>query len=145
MPFEWIAREQKAILGGGGAHIQSCRARSTVLSHQLLIFEWQSQKNQSRKSQQVVTHLSEQTGSEPKVVKAVLAALEKTVLGSVAKKGLGEFTLPGLLKVGVQKVEAKKRRKGIDPFTKIERWFEAQPATVRIEVRALKKLMDAAL
>jgi hypothetical protein len=63
----------------------------------------------------------------------------------VAKKGLGEFTLPGLLKIGVQKVEAKKRRKGIDPFTKIERWFEAKPATVRIKVRALKKLKDAAL
>jgi nucleoid DNA-binding protein len=77
----------------------------------------------------LVTHLSEQSGSEPKVVKAILTALEKTVLGSVAKKGLGEFTLPGLLKIGVQKVEAKKRRKGIDPFTKIERWFEAKPAT----------------
>lgn len=93
----------------------------------------------------LVVHLSEQTGSEPKVIKAVLAALENTVLGSVAKKGLGGFTLPGLLKIGVQKIEAKKRRKGIDPFTKIERWFEAKPATVRVKVRALKKLKDAAL
>jgi nucleoid DNA-binding protein len=93
----------------------------------------------------LVTHLSEQSGSDTKVVKAILAALERTVLGSVAKKGLGEFTLPGLLKIGVQKVEAKKRRKGIDPFTKIERWFEAKPATVRIKVRALKKLKDAVL
>lgn len=62
-----------------------------------------------------------------------------------ASKGTGEFTLPGLLKVGVQKVPAKPKRKGINPFTKEEQVFAAKPATVRIKVRALKKLRDAAL
>ena len=93
----------------------------------------------------LTNHLAELSGVEPKAVKAVLAALETTVLGAVNKKGAGEFTLPGLLKIGVQKVPAKPKRKGIDPFTKVERVFAAKPATVRIKVRSLKKLKDAAL
>jgi nucleoid DNA-binding protein len=93
----------------------------------------------------LLAHVAEQSGVEPKAVKAVLAALEATILGSVHKKGAGQFTLPGLLKIGVQHVPAKKKRRGIDPFTKQEREFPAKPATVRIKVRALKKLKDAAL
>ncbi len=93
----------------------------------------------------LTNHLAEQAGVEPKAVKAVLAALEATVLGAISKKGAGEFTLPGLLKIGVQKVPAKPKRKGINPFTKEEQVFAAKPATVRIKARALKKLKDAAL
>lgn len=93
----------------------------------------------------LITHLVQDTGLEPKVVKAVMGSLENTVLASINKKGLGEFTLPGLLKISTQKVAAKKRRFGKDPFTGEERWFDAKPATVRIKARALKKLKDAAL
>jgi len=93
----------------------------------------------------LIAHVAAQSGVEPKAAKAVLAALDAAILGSVNKKGAGEFTLPGLLKIGVQKVPAKKARKGIDPFTKQERMFAAKPASVKIKVRALKKLKDAAL
>jgi BRCT domain type II-containing protein len=44
-------------------------------------------------------HLAERAGVEPKAAKALMAALEETVLASVHKKGAKEFTLPGLLKV----------------------------------------------
>ena len=54
-----------------------------------------------------------------KAARALLAALEATILASVHKKGLGSFTLPGLLKVNVINVPAKKKRRGIDPFTKV--------------------------
>lgn len=90
-------------------------------------------------------HLAEASGVEPKAVKAVLAALEAAMLASLHKKGLGEFTLPGLLKVTSVAIPAKKKRRGIDPFTKVEREFAAKPATVRVKVRSLKKLKDAAL
>ncbi len=93
----------------------------------------------------LMAHLAETAAVEAKVVKAVMAALEATVLASVHKKGLGSFTLPGLLKVNVLNVPAKKKRTGIDPFTKVERVFAAKPATVKIKTRALKKLKDAAL
>jgi nucleoid DNA-binding protein len=92
----------------------------------------------------LAAHLSERAAVEPKSVKAVLVALEDTILGSVHKKGAGEFTLSGLLKIVVQAVPAKKKRFGKDPFTGQERWFPAKPASVRIKARALKKLKDAA-
>jgi len=93
----------------------------------------------------LLAHLAQQTGIDTKIVKAVVASLEATMLASVHKKGLGEFTMPGLYKVSVLNVPAKKKRMGIDPFTKQERLFAAKPATVKIKVRALKKLKDAAL
>lgn len=93
----------------------------------------------------LVAHLAAQAGVEPKAAKAVLAALETAILSSVHKKGCGEFTLPGLLKIGLQQVPAKKKRFGKDPFTGQERWFPAKPASVKIKTRALKKLKDATL
>jgi nucleoid DNA-binding protein len=92
----------------------------------------------------LAAHVAERAGVEPKSAKAVLAALEDTILGSVHKKGAGEFTLSGLLKIVVQTVPAKKKRFGKDPFTGQERWFPAKPASVRVKARALKKLKDAA-
>lgn len=92
----------------------------------------------------LATHIAERAAVEVKAVKAVLVALENVVLGSVHKKGAGEFTLPGLLKITAQVVPAKKKRFGKDPFTGEERWFPAKPASVRVKARALKKLKDAA-
>jgi len=90
-------------------------------------------------------HLAERSGVEPKAAKALMAALEETVLASIHKKGAKEFTLPGLLKVVAQDVPAKKKRFGKDPFTGEDKWFAAKPASVRLKVRPLKKLKDAAL
>lgn len=93
---------------------------------------------------QLVAHLVENTGVEAKSVKAVLAGLEAAVLGSLDKKGAGSFALPGLFKATVQKVPAKPKRFGKDPFTGEERWFPAKPASVKVKIRPLKKLKDAA-
>ena len=93
----------------------------------------------------LAAHLAAQAGVEPKAAKAVLAALEATMLASVHKKGLGEFTLPGLLKITALSVPARKKRLGKDPFTGVERMFAAKPASTKIKTRALKKLKDAAL
>ena len=93
----------------------------------------------------LIAHLAEAAAMEAKIVRKLMAAFEATILASVHKKGLGSFTLPGLLKVSVINVPAKKKRRGIDPFTKVEREFAAKPASVKIKTRALKKLKDAAL
>ncbi|MGH8062985.1 MAG: HU family DNA-binding protein, partial [Pseudoxanthomonas sp.] len=47
----------------------------------------------------LVAHIAEATAVAAKDVRAVLAALEGAVHGSVSKKGAGSFTLPGLLKI----------------------------------------------
>ena len=93
----------------------------------------------------LVAHIAAESDTEPKVVKKVMAALEATMLASIHKKGAGGFTLPGLLKISAVQVPAKKKRRGIDPFTKVEREFAAKPASVKLRVRSLKKLKDAAL
>lgn len=92
----------------------------------------------------LVAHIAEATAMAAKDVRAVLAALEGAVHGSVSKKGAGSFTLPGLLKISAVSVPAKPKRKGINPFTKEEQWFAAKPASVKVKVRPLKKLKDAA-
>jgi hypothetical protein len=93
----------------------------------------------------LVALLVEQSGVDAKGVKAVLAALEAATVASMSKKGVGEFTLPGLLKVVTVKVPAKPKRVGINPFTKQQQTFAAKPASVKVKIRALKKLKDATL
>lgn len=93
----------------------------------------------------LTAHLAQTTGVDAKQVKAVLAGLEATMLASLHKKGLGEFALPGLLKVTAVAVPAKKKRVGINPFTKQEQTFAAKPATMKLRLRALKKIRDAVL
>lgn len=93
----------------------------------------------------LIAHLAEQASVEVKQVKAILAALEHAVLGAVHKNGAGNFTLPGLFKINAVKVPAKPKRKGKNPFTGEEQVFAAKPATVKVKVRPLKKLKDAAL
>lgn len=93
----------------------------------------------------LMAYLAEASGVASKDVKAVMGALEQAVASSISKKGAGSFVLPGLLKITSVKVAAKPKRKGIDPFTKQERVFAAKPATVKVKVRPLKKLKEAAL
>ena len=93
----------------------------------------------------LVAHIAEVSQVAAKDVRAVMAALEGTIHGSVSKKGLGQFVLPGLLKITATKVAAKPKRKGINPFTREEVWFAAKPATTKLKVRPLKKLKDAAV
>jgi nucleoid DNA-binding protein len=92
----------------------------------------------------LVAHIAETSGVAARDVRAVLAALEGAVHGSVHKKGNGSFTLPGMLKISAVSVPAKPKRRGINPFTKEEQWFAAKPATTKVKIRPLKKLKDAA-
>ena len=93
----------------------------------------------------LVNHLVQAAGADAKTVKAVLGSLEATIHASLSKKGAGAFTWPGVLKITALQVPAKKARKGIDPFTKVERMFAAKPASVKVKARFFKKVKDAAL
>jgi hypothetical protein len=81
-----------------------------------------------------------------KTAAAVYATLEGVFLGSVHPRGVGEFTLPGLLKVSLRKVPA--RRAGTlvrNPATGQMVKGTAKPASVRVNIRALSKLKTAAV
>jgi hypothetical protein len=92
----------------------------------------------------LVERIAAESGQEPKVVNAVLAGLEATIFASVAKKAAGTFVMPGLFKVAVVHVPARKSYKGVDRFTKQERTFAAKPASVKVRFRALAKLKQGA-
>jgi nucleoid DNA-binding protein len=102
-----------------------------------------SVKTVLNKSQLAAT-LADHSGVEGKSVKAVLASLEATIAAAVSKKGAGTFVMPGLFKITSVAVAARPKRMGKDPFTGEERMFAAKPASVKIKVRPLKKLKDAA-
>jgi nucleoid DNA-binding protein len=92
----------------------------------------------------LLAHVAESSGVELKAVRQVVAALESAIAASVSKKGAGTFVLPGYLKITSIKVPAKPKRKGLNRFTGEEQWFAAKPASLKIRVRPLKKLKDAA-
>jgi nucleoid DNA-binding protein len=92
----------------------------------------------------LVAHLSGTANVAAKDVRALLAALENAIHASIGKKGARVFVLPGLLKITVTNVAAKPARKGINPFTGEPTTFKAKPATVKVRVRPMKKLKDAA-
>lgn len=93
---------------------------------------------------EILNHLAAQTDLSRKQVSAVLDELNNLIGAHVSKKGVGEFVLPGLLKIVTIKKPARKARKGINPFTKEETTFAAKPASIQIKVRPLKKLKELA-
>lgn len=89
--------------------------------------------------------IAEQNDIPRKTAAGVFATLEGVLLGSVHPKGVGEFTLPGLLKVTLRKVPARKAGTLIrNPATGEMVKAAAKPASVRVKVRPLSKLKAAA-
>jgi len=94
---------------------------------------------------QMLTQISEATELNRKQVQSVLDELTNIIEGHIKKKGIGEFVLPGLLKIITVKKPATKARKGINPFTGEEVMFKAKPASTSVKIRPLKKLKEYAL
>lgn len=94
---------------------------------------------------QMLQQISDATELSKKQVQAVLDELTNVIEGHIKKKGVGEFVLPGLLKITTVKKPATKARKGINPFTGEEVMFKAKPASTSVKVRPLKKLKEFAV
>jgi hypothetical protein len=92
----------------------------------------------------LVNLIVEQNGVTRAVAAGMLATLEGAMTGSIHPRGVGEFTLPGLLKVTLRKVPARKAGTMIrNPSTGEMVPGAAKPASVRVKVRALSKLKAA--
>ncbi len=94
---------------------------------------------------QMLAQISEATELSKKQVQTVLDELTNVIEAHIKKKGVGEFVLPGLLKIITVKKPATKARKGINPFSGEEVMFKAKPASTSVKVRPLKKLKEMAL
>ncbi len=93
----------------------------------------------------LINLLAEENDIPRKTAAGVYATLENLFLGSVHPRGVGEFVLPGLLKVGLRKVPA--RRAGTlvrNPANGEMIKGVAKPASMRVKIRALSKLKKAA-
>ncbi len=93
---------------------------------------------------QMISVLSGDSGLSKKEVSAVLGSLEKVMEASLGKRALGEFTLPGLMKIVTVRKPAVRARKGINPFTGEETMFKAKPASTAVRIRPLKKMKEFA-
>jgi nucleoid DNA-binding protein len=75
-----------------------------------------------------------------KQVATLIDELEGLISRHIKKGAVGEFTLPGLLKVRAVKRPATKKRLGRNPATGQEIMIAAKPASIRVRVTALKRL-----
>ena len=92
----------------------------------------------------LVNLIIEQNGVTRAVAQGVLATIEGAMTGSIHPKGVGEFTFPGLLKISLRKVPARKAGTMIrNPSTGQMVPGAAKPASVRVKIRPLSKLKAA--
>jgi len=97
-----------------------------------------------RTKSEVYRVIAEQTGLARKDVQSVFDNLGTILAADLGRRGPGVMQVPGLMKVTVKRMPAKKARKGINPFTGEETIFKAKPARNVVKVRplsALKKMV----
>jgi len=96
---------------------------------------------------EILNAISENTSISKKEVAAVLEELSVLIERHVKKRAVGEFTLPGLLKIKSVARPARPARKNVpNPFRPGEMMdIPRKPASIRVKVLPLKKLKEFAL
>jgi nucleoid DNA-binding protein len=94
----------------------------------------------------MLNEIAASTGLARKDVASVMTELESIIERHLKKRAVGEFALPGLLKIKTVKKPAQRARKGVpNPFKPGETMdVAAKPASVRVRITPLKKLKDMA-
>jgi nucleoid DNA-binding protein len=94
----------------------------------------------------LINLIAEEDDIPRKTAIGVFNTLESVMLGSVHPRGAGGFTLPGLCKITLRKVPARKAGTLVrNPATGEMMKGAAKPASVRVRIRALSKLKSAAI
>jgi nucleoid DNA-binding protein len=103
-----------------------------------------SPASKARTKSEVFNAIAGSTELSRKQVLSVFDALEELLAADLGKRGPGTMQVPGLMKVTVKRIPARKARQGINPFTKEMTTFKAKPARNVVKVRpmqALKKMV----
>lgn len=95
---------------------------------------------------QLMDLLSEKANVERVIVRDILKALADVALASLSPRGSGDFTLPGVVKLGVRKIPARKGGKTVNnPFKPGETMItKDRPALNRVKARVLAGIKEAA-
>lgn len=88
---------------------------------------------------ELVKVLGEQTGLDKKHIKHFFEVYYTIVVNHLNKKGPGQFTIPGLVKLVSLNKPATKARKGRNPATGETITIKAKPARRVVKARILKK------
>lgn len=91
---------------------------------------------------EVVSGIADATGLAKKQVSSVFEAMAGQIKKSLRSRGLGAYTLPGLMKLVIVRKPATPAHQGINPFTGQETMFKAKPARNVVKIRPLKNLKD---
>ena len=99
------------------------------------------------KKTEILNEIASNTELSKKDVAAVIEELTVLIERHVKKRAVGEFTLPGLLKIKSVVRPARPARKNVpNPFKPGELMdIPKKPATTRVKVLPLKKLKDFAV
>lgn len=92
----------------------------------------------------ILSEIATNTDLSKAQVTAVIDELTSLIERHVKKGGVGEFTMPGLLKIKTVKKPARKARKGVpNPFRPGELMdVAAKPASIKVKVLPLKGLKE---
>ena len=95
---------------------------------------------------EILNEIAQNTDLSKKQVSAVLDELGVVIERHIRKRSVGEFTLPGLLKIKSVVRPARPARKGVpNPFKPGELMdIPRKPASTRVKVLPLKKLKEFA-
>ena len=96
---------------------------------------------------EILNEIAKSTNVGKKEVSAVLDELDTLIERHIKKRAVGEFTIPGLLKIKCVTRPARPARKGVpNPFRPGELMdIPRKPASTRVKVLPLKKLKQYAL
>jgi nucleoid DNA-binding protein len=90
----------------------------------------------------ILDEIAGKTELSKKQISSVFDELTSLIERHIKKGAVGQFALPGLMKIEVKLKPATKARKGINPFTGEETVFKARPARNVVRIRPLKKVKD---
>jgi nucleoid DNA-binding protein len=91
---------------------------------------------------QLYSNLAEGAGLSKREVTAVMDELQLLMQRHLTKRGAGQFTLPGILKVSRVQKPRTKARLGRNPRTGEQITIAAKPARTTLRLRALKNLKE---
>ena len=99
-------------------------------------------KEKPRTKSEVLGTIADHVGITKKEAGQVFDVMGEMIAADLKKNAVGSFTVPGMMKVTVQRKPATKARKGTNPFTGEETTFKAKPARNVVKVRPMKGLKD---
>lgn len=101
-------------------------------------------KKKAMNKSQLASTLADSTGLTKAQVNSVLSALDDTIKKELSKKGPGVFMMPGLLKLQLRRIPAKKAEQKANPFKPGEMMTtKPKPAYNKVTARPLKALKDS--